>query len=286
MATQTVGQTDLRNENIERAVKGFALKLFKMKQVLTLSSSSSWKETFFAEGASDLTASGTRNIRGVSRGANLPFVEPNWEEKSVRHQKYAAQGVIFMEDILTDSIDVQARTLLRVARAIANSVDIAIYDGLSDATGINTGSTNAAWDDTTITDRQPIDDILAGIQAIDEDNYDALANGFLLVSPKDHRSLIGNSKVINNPSFKTADVVSNGKVGQIAGLTIIKSTTVSDDEAMIIVGQRAATWKSALGLKTETIIDPLIKTTIRAAEIGVLQVTDPKAIYVITGTQA
>ena len=89
-------------------------------------------------------------------------------------------------------------------------------------------------------------DVLAAIQDLDESNYDALENGFLLLSPKDHRNLIRNSKVINNPSFKTADVVSNGRVGQICGLTIIKTTSVTADEAMVIVGQQAATWQGAV----------------------------------------
>ena len=54
---------------------------------------------------------------------------------------------------------------------------------------------------------------------------------------------------------------------------------------MIIIGQRAATWKSAAPLKSDVILDPQIKFTLRASEIGQVQVTDPEAIYVITNTQ-
>jgi len=95
-----------------------------------------------------------------------------------------------------------------------------------------------------------------------------------------------NSKVINNPSFKTADVVSNGVVGQICGLKIIVSNNVTADQAMIVIGQRAATWKGAVSLKTATIADEGIKYVVRAWEIGHIQVTDPEAIHVITNTQA
>ena len=128
-------------------------------------------------------------------------------------------------------------------------------------------------------------DILKGIQAMDEADIDVLENGFLLLSPKDHTNLIRNSKVINNPSFKTADVVSNGRVGQIAGLTIIKTTSVTADEAMIVVGQRAATWKSAQPITTRVIDDPGIKSSIRVWAEGHVQVVLANAIYVIDNTQ-
>lgn len=286
MVFDTQGEADVRGENTSRTVKGFALQQYKMKQVLLIQSSNKWTETYYRENPDELTASGTRNVKGVSRLAGFPHVDPNWEEQSGRHIKYAAEGTISMEDKMTDAIDVHARTLLRVARAIASSVDYDIYDTLTAATGIQTAAAEATWDSATIADRDPINDILKGIQALDEENYDALAGGFLLLSPKDYRNLMRNSKVINNPSFKTADVVSNGRVGQICGLTIIKSISVNADEAMIIIGKRAATWKSAQGLTTAVIEDKGIKFTIRAWEIGQVQVTDPKAIYTITSTQA
>jgi len=94
--------------------------------------------------------------------------------------------------------------------------------------------------------------------------------------------LLRNSKVINNPSFKTADVVSNGVVGQICGLKIIVSTSVSADEAMIIMGNRAATWKSVAPLQTAVIEDQGINFKVRAWEMGHIQITDPLAIYTIT----
>lgn len=285
MVSETQGTIQLRDENIQRAVNGFALQKYKFKQVCLVQTSNSWKETYFEEGSSELTASGTRDIKGVSRGANFPYVEPNWTPKSVRHQKYAAEGVIYWEDVLTNSIDVMQRTLLRIARAITKAVDDEIYAQWIGATGINTAAAVANWDSATVADRDPIRDVLTAIQSIDEDNYDALENGYLLLSPKDHRNLMMNSKVINNPSFKTADVVSNGRVGQVCGLTIIKSNSVPADEALVIIGQVASTWKSASALKTKVIEDPQIKYTIRASEIGITQVTNPKAIARITNTQ-
>ena len=282
----TVGQQNIRGENIERAIKGFAEQEYKLKQVCLTQKSSKWTETYYEEDVTVLSGQAGSAIAGTPRGARFAYVEPNWTEKSGRHVKYADEGVIFMEDILTDAIDVQARTMKRIVQAIAAAVDGAIYTGLSGATGIGTAAAaGTGWDAAVETTRKPISDILKGIQNMSENNYDVLTNGYLLLTPHDYRALMENSKVINNPSFKTADIVSNGVVGQIAGLKIIVTNSVDDDEAMIIMGQRAATWKTAVGLTTAVIKDEGIKTTIRAWEIGQLQVTDPLAIYVITDTQ-
>jgi len=194
-----------------------------------------------------------------------------------------------MEDILTDAISVQTRTLEKVAEAIVNAIDIAIYAALT-AEGSTSGTVSsvAEWDAAAESTRNPINDILRGIEAMDENNVDALEGGMLLINPHDHASLIMNSKVINNPSFKTADVVSNGRVGQIAGLTMVKTTSVTADEAMIIINQQTATWQSVVGLTTAVITNTEttagIKTLIRSWEIGQIQITNPKKIYTITNT--
>lgn len=286
MADQ-VGMQDIKGENISSAVKGFALKEYKLKQVLLQQTSSKWTETYYRETATELSPGGeTFSIQGVARGAAFPHVDPSWTKVQGVHVKFAAEGLVFLEDKLTDAIDVQARTILRVARSIANQVDSYIYTTLSGATGINTAGAVSTWDNATVADRDPIRDILIGIRDLAVDNYDALSNGFLLLSPKDYTNLMMNSKVINNPSFKTADVVSNGVVGQIAGLKIIVSTTVTADEAMVIVGQRAATWKGATSLSSAVIENQGVDFKIRSWEIGHCQVTDPEAIHVITNTQA
>jgi|TARA_Y100000310_G_scaffold81786_2_gene78379 hypothetical protein len=283
----TVGQFDVRGENISKVVKVFAQKKFKLKPLLTNVSSNKWTETYYKEDPTILTAGGTRNIKEIGRLSAFPSVERSWTKVSAQHFKYGDQGVISMEDVLTDAINVQARTINGIVESIVNSVDAAIYAALT-AESSTSGTVAAAanWDAAAESTRKPISDILKGIQAMIENNYDALEGGMLLLSPHDYRALMENSKVINNPSFKTADVVSNGRVGQIAGLTIVVSTTVTADEAMIIINQRTATWQSVVGLTTAIIKDEGRSTIIRSWEIGQIQITDPKAIYTITNTQA
>jgi hypothetical protein len=279
----TIGEIDIRGENIERAVKGFANKLYKLRPILKMENSSNWQESYYRETSTPLTAGGNRSVNQVARGALPPELHPSWTKVTTYNRKFMGQGTIFYEDIKTNAIATQARTMFRVAEAIVNAVDLYIYTALT-AEGSTSGVVAAQddWDSVTIANRDPIGDILIGIGAMTTNNYDVKSNGYLLVKPRDYASLLRNSKVINNPSFKTADVVSNGKVGQICGLTIIESTNVSADEAMIVMGNRAATWKGVVGLMSQVITDPGVNVKVRAWEMGHIQITDPQALYTIT----
>jgi len=285
MTFDEIGEVDIRGENISKAIKGFARKKFKLRQILKTQGSSSLTESYYRESNTILTASGNRNIQGVARGALPPELMPSWEKESADHIKFMGQETIYYEDNLLDAIPVQARTFIRVAEAIANAEDSYIYAQLTAATGTS-GVVGAAatWNNAVVASRDPIGDILIGIAAMGSNNYDARANGYLLLNEVDHSSLLRNSKVINNPSFKTADVVSNGITGQICSLKIIVSDTVTAAEAMIVVGQRAATWKSAAPLRAVAITDQGVNIKIRAWEMGQLQITDPQGLYTITGT--
>ena len=279
----TIGEIDIRGQNFERAVKGFAKKLFKISQVLMTDSSSDNTENFYREGSTPLTAGGNRNVNDVARGALPPQLHPSWTLVTTTHRKFMGEALIFFEDSLTNAINTQARSAFRVAEAIVNAKDLYIYSQLT-AEGSTSGVVSAAddWNSATIANRDPMGDLLIGEGTMMTNNYDVLQNGFLLIKPVSYASLLRNSKVINNPSFKTADVVSNGVVGQIAGLKIIVSVNVDADEAMIVMGKRAATWKGVVGLSSAVIVDQGISIKVRAWEMGHIQITDSLALYTIT----
>ncbi len=282
----TYGEAEIRGENISRVLKVFAKKKFKLRPLFLNISSSNWTESYYKKDATILTASGTRNIEGIGRLSEFPSVETNFTLVQKQHLKYAAETKISYEDILTNAFDVQSVAIQDIAEAIVNRIDSRIYADLTaDATTSGTVAAVAYWDDTNEAARSPIEDILRGIQAMIENNIDTLENGTILLNPHDYASLMMNSKVINNPSFKTADVVSNGRVGQIAGLNIVVSTTVTDDEAMIIAGPQTGTWKSAVGLSTEIEKKGGKHTLISSWEIGQFNIIAPKRIYTITGTE-
>lgn len=282
----------LRAETIDATVKGFALQEYTMKQLVMVNSSNAWKESYFQETAADLSAPATATIRGIARLSAFPNTSVTWSKQSSYQEKYGAEDTISYEDELTNEIDVIARTLLRISRAVVRAVDTQIWNVLTESQSVvNINSVTIAagneWDSATIANRDPIQNILDGIRAIQEDNYNPLnGNGFLVLNPKDHANLLGNANVRNAGQFYTSGVTENGRVGRLLGLTVIVSNTVTADYTAIVIAKEAGTWKEVKPLQTETIIAPGISKTIRAWEIGVCQLTNPSAVCLISNTAA
>jgi len=281
MADST-GMADLRAENISRVVKGFALQEYVMKQLCMIENSNAWTETYYKETAADLTAGGNLNVKGVPRLAAFPYGEVTWTKTSGRNLKHAMEGVISWEDEKTNNIPMIARTLLRIARAVAKSVDTVIAAGILSEAG-NTTAANATWNNDIIGDRDPIQDILNAKALIAVDNYNPDRNGYLLVHPTNYAELLGNANVRNAGQFWTDSATKNGRVGMIVGLTVLVTNSVTEGGAQVVIGKEACTWKNVSPLSVETIKDAGIKTTIRAWEVGQLQVVNPDAICTITG---
>jgi len=278
----TTGQADLRAENVSRIVKGFALQEYKMKQLCMIESSSAWTETYYQETATELSGGLGSAVKGVPRLANFPYGEVSWTKTSGRNIKHGMEGVISWEDVKTNNIPMIARTLLRIARAVAASVDAEIAAAIVASAG-NTKAANATWDNAVIADRDPIQDILNAKSEIAIDNYNPDKNGYLLLHPTGYAHLLGNANVRNAGQFYTDSVTKNGIVGRILGLTIISSNSVTDGGAQVVIAKEALTWKSVVGLTVKTIEDPGVKYTIRAFEVGQIQVVNPNAICKITG---
>jgi hypothetical protein len=278
----TTGQADLRAENVSRIVKGFALQEYKMKQLCMIENSNAWTETYYAETATELTGGLGSAVQGVPRLANFPYGEVSWTKTSARNIKHAMEGVISWEDVKTNNVPMIARTLLRIARAVTASVDGVIAAAIVASAG-QTQAANATWNNAVIADRDPIQDILNAKSKIAIQNYNPDKNGYLLMHPTQYSYLLGNSNVRNAGQFYTDSVTKNGVVGRILGLTIISSNSVTLGGAQVVIAKEALTWKSVCPLTIKTIEDPGVKYTIRAWEVGQLQVVNANAICKITG---
>ncbi|MCK9371353.1 hypothetical protein M0R04_15675 [Candidatus Dojkabacteria bacterium] len=283
----TTGQANLRAETITATVNGFALQEYKFKQACAVNRSNSWKESYYQEGATELTGGTGSAIKGVPRLAAFPYGEPNWTKTSAYLEKYGMEGVISWEDQMYNEVDVIARTLLRISRAVTKAVDDQIFSALTTATGVQTFTITAtkAWSNLiSASGANVIDDLMRAKQMIKNYNYNS-DNAYIFVNQRDHRSIVRwlAEKGAQFPSI-SANVTSNGNAGSLAGLNIVVSNSVTASGALVIVKGEAATWKEAVPLTVKTIEDPGIKTTIRAWEIGVTQVTNPYAIVWIKGT--
>jgi hypothetical protein len=284
----TTQEADLRKEFVDGAVKAVALMEYKLKTLCTVDSSSAWTESYYRETNTD--PSGVANytaVKGIPRLAPFPYGEASWTKVSALIEKYGMEGMISYEDSKLNNIPMIQRTILRIGRAVARAVDSQIESVMNASYG-NTFAITAGneWDSATVANRDPVFDILTGIQMLRADNIDALnGNGYLVVNGTDYPNLISNSKVMNNPTFKSADVVANGVVGEICGLKIMVTEVVTADQAYVVVAKEAVTWKEATPLTVMQIEDAGIKTTIRAFELGVCQMTSPNAVCKITNTR-
>tara|TARA_R100000501_G_C2626272_1_gene119949 strand:- start:2578 stop:3426 length:849 start_codon:yes stop_codon:yes gene_type:complete len=276
------GQADIRADNVSRVVTGFALQEYVLKQLCMIQTSNAWTETYYKETAADLTGGTGSAVEGVPRLAQFPYGEVTWTKTQGRNVKHAMEGVISWEDAKTNNVPVIARTLLRIARAVAKSVDTEIGSKILSEAG-NTVAANATWNNAVIADRDPIQDILDAKALIAVDNYNPDKNGFLLVHPTNYAELLGNANVRNAGQFWTDSATKNGRVGMIVGLTVLVTNSVTEGGAQVVIGKEACTWKAVSGLRVNTIEDPGIKWTIRAYEVGQIQVTNPDAICSITG---
>lgn len=285
----TTGELDLRAQNYEKMVKGFALQSFKMKQLVMHSSSNAWKESYYRETADELTGGSGSAVKGIPRLANFPYGEVSWTLVDGYIEKYGMEGIISWEDAMSDNIDVVARTLLRIGRAVAYAVDNQIYAVLLAAAGQTvTIGAGYEWNSATVANRDPVQDLLDSKKLFHDKNFDPDANeSFLCINQAEYAMMLGNSKVVNNPSFKAADVVHKGVVGMLAGYKILVSPVVTTDVgSLCVIAKECGTWKSAAGLTAFVIPDKGKKYTIRAYEMGVCQVTTPNAIVKITNTVA
>lgn len=282
-------EADLRYENIDRAVKAVAALDYKLKTLCTVDSSSAWTETYFRETNDDQTDGGTGSpIKGVPQYAPFPFFDVTETKVQTVIQKFAGESIISLEAEQTATIPMLQRKIYRLTQKITYQVDKAIEAVMSASAG-NTFAISAGneWDSATVANRDPVYDILYGINMLRADGIDALdGNGYLVVNGTDYTNIISNSKVLNHPTFQSVSAVQNGVVNMLCGLKIMVSETVTADQAYIVVAKLALTWKEASPLTTRTIEDPGKSTTIRAWERGVCQIPVPNAVCKITNTRA
>lgn len=290
----TFSEADNRKQIWERDIKGFAKKRYVMKELVMNMNTSAWTNSFYQKTATSLTGGTGSAIKGIPRGADFPFLERGTTLVSSVIQQYGGEGVIYWQDILTSNIAIQSETILDVTDAVVNSVDGEIYNALTEndtPVNINTVAISAGheWNSATIANRDPVQDLLDAVREITIDRYPILTSGqgYLVVNETDYANLMGNSKVINHPTFKLANgIIKNGNLAMLAGLKIKVSPVVTADKALVVMAKRCGTWKQAQPLTVDVIKDPQKKYTIRASEIGLTELTDPEAVCLITNTRA
>jgi len=280
------GEQDLRAEDVDAIVKNYALESFTMLQVCTIVKTSSATNTYYQETDSDITKTVSTGVtdtsfKGVPSGAVFANVEHSWTEVNEKVLMHGADHTLGWDVWKLSAIDVKARMLERVGRAIAMSVDDAIYTEL--ATTTNTAAAVQTWDNATESLQQPLKDILIARSALKLKNWSTTSNLKMIIHPTNLMELLNNPVVRNAGQFYTDGVTRNGVVGKIADFEIIESNAATENTVLFCIAKTAMTWYEAEPLQTWMKEDPGQTLKIRAWQMGVPVLINNNAAYKLTG---
>jgi hypothetical protein len=289
----TFSEIDVRKQNWTLDIKGFVKKRYVMKNLVSNIPGSAWTESFYQKTATSLTGGAGQTVAGISRGGDFPFLEKGVTLKNAVIQQHGGETVIYWQDILTSNLRIEAESISDVSDAVVYSTDNTIYNGLSEndtPSTINTVAITAGyeWDSDTVANRDPGFDILRGVEAIQTDRYPILSSGkgFIAMNEATFTYFMNNPKVLNHPTFKLGNgATNNGLVASFMKLDVYVTPVVTNDKVLIGMKQVSGNWITVTPLTVDVIYDPQKKYTIRASEVGVLQLTDPESLCLLTNVR-
>jgi len=280
----SVEMQDIRGLDIDKAVKGFALIDYTFKNECEVSSTTADHIRWYQETSADLTATAPQVMENISPLSTFPTLEPTWTRNTTYVRKYAAEGFISMEDAKSADIDVIARTLLRLTRAVLKVVDTRIYDAITTDTNIQGFSGSGQfWSGSY---GEIVYDLLDAKRRIYAQGYNP-EGASLILNQNTYRDVVNwliTHKGSSIPQFASAKV-ETGTVMNLLGLNVKVSPNANERLALVIVPRQAATWKTHTAITARSIDEPGIGTRLRVWELGEILVTDPKAVCLISGVE-
>jgi len=153
----------------------------------------------------------------VGEGEEAPRHQSTVEEQTVQFDKFMGEVTLTMEAMSDGLIEMKAREVEDVARAMAERLNEEAYDVL-DANNQDT------TDGETIGDANGVlsfSDIVEGMKALREDDY---TPDLLIVDVDGYTDLMTDSN-FNRATESGDEVVRTGEVGRIAGMPVVIDTT-------------------------------------------------------------
>jgi hypothetical protein len=281
MTFNQVGEDKLRATAYDLAIKQIANYSYKFKQLVSVVSSSSWKNYFFREQTDVPTGQSGNAIKGIPRGADFPNAVLSWTQVNSRIEKYGLSSTIDHEDIIAGNIDTRNRTILRIAEGVAKAVDTEIslvlsenYNPINIQTGVLTGG---YWNETSAAIIKDLATMKAQVQSY----YDNAKDFAVVINPSTAPNILHYIYEKGAQANSSGQMAFNGEIGNPAGVRVITSSVVPASYALFEVPKTCATWKSLMALQTDTTTDKFKGDTITACEYGVTELHEPKQVVLL-----
>ena len=171
----------------------------------------------------------------VGEGEEPPRHQSSVSEESVQFDKFMGEVELTMEAMEDGLIEMKAREVEDLARAMAEELNEKAYEILSAEAQTSTEDGSSIGDqDGTLS----FSDIVQGMKALREDNY---TPDLLIVDVDGYTDLLTDSN-FNRATEQGDEVVRSGEVGRIAGMPVVIDNTQAisgDDGAGNVVGHGA-----------------------------------------------
>jgi hypothetical protein len=288
------GQADIRGLDIQKLAVAYENEVSIFKKMVRNASTSAREIRWYQKTAGVIATPTTTAITGTliantDFGAKPAIAQSSWTRQTSYVRKYFVESPFIPEEDIKDSdIDVLAGNLRDLVEAVEYQIDQRIWNILTESqspSNINTNASTAAWN--AASGQDPVEDIMEGIENIRTQTHRPLTNGYLFLSPKDHKSLLVwliTTKGSSVPAF-ASNRVQDGVVMEILGLKVVVSTNVTADYALIADPEQACVWKSFVPITTAIITEDGIGRKIRVWEEGEAILEKPKYCNLITNTQ-
>jgi hypothetical protein len=166
-----------------------------------------------------------RTVEAVSAGSEYPYANLGTGTAGIAAvSKWGQKAFLSDEEVTRKSYPMSAvdRAMTKIITTVIKQVDTISMAAIGTAITAEV-ATVGSWDNATASSRKPLDDILLGIQAIEDLNLGYHADT-LVVSPKAYTYLMLNDAIAQLRKRETSDnPVYTGMIETVANLTVVKT---------------------------------------------------------------
>lgn len=279
------GQADIRSLYIDKETTKYFEEALIFKNLVSTKSTPSRQIRWYQKTSGYLTSTSPAKISPVAEGARPFVLQTSWTRNTSYVKKYMLDSpMINMEDESDSDVAVFQDNLTDLTDSVAYDLDSDIWNVSTEnqsPSNINSYSATNEWDDYS--NATPIYDLEEAKKLIRVNTNRQIKNGVLLVNPTSAKDLIVyliQTKGSSIPNF-ASEKITSGVLGKLLDLTIIVSTNVTTDFALVGDMSQAVEYREFNPIKTAIIKEEGIGRKIRIWTHGISVLKKPKYLTLL-----